>query len=301
MSTIMIVDDSEVDRRLAAGLLELDGEYVVEFASNGREALNCMRDALPDLILTDMQMPERDGLELVRAVRLHYSQVPVVLMTAHGSDQLAIQALEQGAAGYVPKEQLKDRLVATVADVLSVARADRSYSRLISCLQRTEFEFSLENDPLLLDPLVDLIQQIVSGMGICDATGRLQVGMALKAALLNALYRGNLEISSEQQAREESVKGGFAKLVASRVSDRRYASRKIYVHVVIRRDEAQFLVRDDGPGFDLAKLPSSADPTSLNPSTGRGHVLMRSFMDEVRFNDRGNEVTLIKRGELRPA
>ena len=70
MPTILIVDDSEVDRRLAAGLLEREGDYRVQFAKDGREALNLMRNALPDLVLTDMQMPERDGLGLVKAIRL---------------------------------------------------------------------------------------------------------------------------------------------------------------------------------------------------------------------------------------
>lgn len=292
MSTIMIVDDSEVDRRLAAGLLERQGEYLVTFAKDGREALNLMRDSLPDLVLTDMQMPERDGLGLVNAIRLHYSQIPVVLMTAHGSDQLAVQALEQGAAGYVPKERLKDRLLETVEDVLAIARADRTYARLIGCLKRTEFEFDLENDTQLIDPLVDLTQQIVSGMGLCDTTGRYRVGVALKAALQNALYRGNLELSADETSSPPKTR---EQLVATRRGVAPYCDRRIHVHIRIQPDEARFEIRDDGHGFDSSKLPPPGDATSLDPATGRGLVLMRSFMDEVQFNSTGNQVTLVKR------
>jgi len=292
MSTIMIVDDSEVDRRLAAGLLERKGDYLVTFAKNGREALNMMRDSLPDLVLTDMQMPERDGLGLVNAIRLHYSQIPVVLMTAHGSDQLAVQALEQGAAGYVPKEQLKDRLVETVEDVLAIARADRTYARLIDCLKRTEFEFDLENDPQLIDPLVDLTQQIVSGMGLCDTTGRYRVGVALKSALENALYRGNLELSTNETS---STAKAREQLVAARRAAPPYCDRRIHVHILIKPEAARFEIRDQGPGFDTSKLPPPGDTTNLDPATGRGLVLMRSFMDEVQFNNKGNQVTLVKR------
>ena len=108
MTTILIVDDSEVDRRLVGGLLQRETNYEVRFAHNGREALNDIRKLVPDLVLTDMNMPERDGLGLVNAVRLHYPHVPVILMTAHGSDDLAIEALEQGAASYVPKSHLND-------------------------------------------------------------------------------------------------------------------------------------------------------------------------------------------------
>ena len=64
MPTILVVDDSEVDRRLVGGLLQREANYVVRFAHNGREALNDIRKLVPDLVLTDMNMPERDGLGL---------------------------------------------------------------------------------------------------------------------------------------------------------------------------------------------------------------------------------------------
>lgn len=292
MAIVMVVDDSEIDLRLSARLLER-GNYQVEFARNGREALKKLQHISPDLILTDLQMPELDGLELVRAIRLHFSAVPVVLMTAHGSDELAIQALELGASGYVPKGHLNDRLLSTVAEVLAVSRADRSYSRLIGCLHRTEFDFCLENDPQLIEPLVDLIQQIVSGMGLCDTTGRLRIGMAVQSALMNALYRGNLEITAEDQMHEEA-QCKFDEFVAQRVADSRFASRRIHAHIIIRRTEAEFRIRDEGPGFDHAKLFDCDQKANLVSNTGRGLVLMRTFMDKVQFNEHGNEVVMLK-------
>ena len=79
--------------------------------------------------------------------------------------------------------------------VLTLARAGRGHERLISCLAKTEFDFVLDNDPALIDPLVDLVQQMVSGMNLVDFTGRLQIGVALKEAILNALFHGSLEIT----------------------------------------------------------------------------------------------------------
>jgi anti-sigma regulatory factor (Ser/Thr protein kinase) len=55
-----------------------------------------------------------------------------------------------------------------------------------------------------------------------------------------------------------------------------------------------FMVRDDGNGFDVSQLPTSQDPNQLDIEGGRGLVLIRSFMDEVRFNDIGNEITMTK-------
>ena len=303
MPHILVVDDSQVDRMLVGGLLKKADGIEVTFAANGAEALEQIEHSQPDAVVTDLQMPVKDGLELVTAVRIHYSHIPVILMTAHGSETLAVEALEQGASSYVPKSQLGEKLVDTIEEVLALASADRTYERLISCLDRTELEFSLGNEVELLDPLVDFVQQIVAGMDICDPTGRYRVGVALKEALLNALYRGNLEIGFEQmqQARENLISGSGLDLIEQRRTETPYGTRRIHVDIRIGQHEASFTVRDEGPGFDVHSLPEPGQPGSLEPQCGRGLVLMRTFMDELRFNERGNEVTMIKRRESRGA
>src|ERR1700722_12294030 len=115
MPTILVVDDSATERHLAGGLLEkrhglteLDKRtgLKVIFASNGREALASIQQSLPDLVLTDLQMPEMNGLELVEEVRNKYSSLPIILMTGQGSEDIAVAALQRGATSYVPKKNL---------------------------------------------------------------------------------------------------------------------------------------------------------------------------------------------------
>jgi len=297
MPTVLVVDDSKVDRRLVCEFLQKRSQWTVDDAANGVEALARMKDSLPDLVLTDLNMPVMDGLELVTAMREHYPRVPVILITAYGSETLATEALRRGASSYVPKSQLADKLLDTMEEVLSLARADRSYERLIHCLTRTEFTFLLENDPALIDPLVDLVQQMVAGMDFADFTGRLRIGVALKEALLNALFHGSLEIGKEQmeQVQHKLLDEKDTSLVEQHSAQAPYRDRRILIDVRICEDEARFVVRDDGPGFDVAAVPDPSAPGALEAEKGRGLSLMRTFMDEVTFNDAGNEVTMIKR------
>jgi len=299
MPTILVVDDSAVDRRLIGGLLRQKSVCTIEYAANGVEALARMKDALPDLIVTDLTMPVMDGLELVREMRRHHPDVPVILMTAHGSEALAIEALEQGAASYVPKSQLADRLPKTMEEVLAMARAARSSERLLGCLGRTEFSFRLDNDAALVDPLVDLVGRMVAGMKLCDFAGRLQIGVALKEALLNALFHGSLEIGmvSDTEGQDVLIQETDESLVERRRGEPPYRDRRTYVDVRISPDEARFVVRDEGPGFDVAAVPTPGDAGTLEPERGRGLSLMRAFMDELTFNETGNEVTMVKRRE----
>ena len=61
-----------------------------------------------------------------------------------------------------------------------------------------------------------------------------------------------------------------------------------------------FVVRDEGHGFDAGNLPDPTDPHNIELASGRGVLLMRSFMDEVMFNETGNEVTMVKRSKISP-
>ncbi len=297
MALVLVVDDSGVDRRLAGGILEKRGGMTVEYASNGVEALERIENHLPDVVLTDLQMPEMDGLELVGRVRAKYPLIPVILMTAHGSEEIAVQALQRGAASYVAKSKLSQELPETLETVLAVAKADRHSDRLIDCLTRSETLYTLRNDSELVYPLVDHLQQLVTRMRFCDETGRIRVGIALEEALLNALYHGNLELSSEmiRDARSNVAREQGQTIIDQRRLETPYRDRRIHVQVTITHEEAKFVVRDEGPGFKPNDVPDPTDPANLERESGRGLLLMRSFMDDVQYNDAGNEVTLVKR------
>jgi CheY-like chemotaxis protein len=299
MPKVLVVDDSPVDRQLVRALLEKDPNLTVECFEDGEAALKCMGRSLPELVLTDMQMPDMNGLELVMTTRLQYPEVPIVLMTAHGSESLAVEALEQGAASYVPKSRLSDKLLDTVDEVLTCTRAERKNEKLISCLKRATFAYELDNDLALVDPLVETVQEVIAGMGLLGFNERVRLGVAFKEAVLNGMVRGNLELGREQMpdVRERPSADEQQTPLQSRQSDPRYQDRKVRVDVTVDRDEATLVIGDDGPGFDVSRIPNTEDPQFLEPDQGRGHWLIYTFMDEVRLSDKGNEITLVKRRE----
>jgi CheY-like chemotaxis protein len=291
--TVLVVDDSAVDRRLAGALLEKHCACTLAFAEDGQEALRLMARQRPDLVVTDLQMPEMDGLELTTTIKSEYPLVPVVLMTAQGSEEIAAQALRRGAASYVPKRNLAEALVPTVQRILLGSQEDRAHSQLMHHLERSESVFVLDNDPVLIGALVSHVQQQLRCLPLGDETDRLRVGVALEEALTNACYHGNLEVgATDRKAREE--------LAGRRRWEAPYRDRRIHVLARVSRTEAVFVVRDEGPGFDVAGLPAG-DALTADGKAGRGVTLMRALMDEVSYNAAGNEVTLIKRRAPEPA
>jgi CheY-like chemotaxis protein len=290
MPSVLVVDDSAVDRRLAGGLLEREFGCTVSYAEDGGAALRALARSTPDLVLTDLQMPVLNGLELVAAVKAEYPLVPVILMTARGSEEIAARALQAGAVSYVPKRHLADDLAATVGRVLAGAAEDRAHSRLMHALELSETAFVLHNDPWLIRSLVRHLQEVLRCLPLGDETERLRVGVALEEALDNALYHGNLEVASSpgpdgRRGREERAR--------RRLAEMPYAGRRVFVRARVTRQEAVFLVRDEGPGFDSARHLGAAVPDG-DGLGGRGIVLIRTVMDEVRYNAAGNELTMVK-------
>jgi CheY-like chemotaxis protein len=295
--TILIVDDSAVDRLVVRRFLEKHGEYIVTQAADGAEALEAVAQAAPALILTDLQMPRVDGLSLVERVREQFPRVPVVLMTGCGSEEIAIAALRAGASSYVPKRNLAADLIATVEQVLAASQTDDRRTRLLASLSGRVSKYILENDPSLVAPLVQLFREELVAFGLCDATGATRAGIALEEAILNAVYHGNLGVSSDLKLAGD---GSFERLAAARRMEPPYRDRRVRVTADLSPEEARFEVADCGPGFDVAGLLDPTDPANLERPCGRGILFMRTFMDDVRFNETGNIVTLVKARDPRP-
>jgi CheY-like chemotaxis protein len=291
MTRVLVVDDSAVDRILAGEIVKRDTGFDVQYARDGEEALKLIDQSPPELVLTDLQMPGVDGLQLVSAVRQRHPHVPVILMTSQGSEEIAFRALQVGAASYVPKSFLPDSLRDTVAKVMQAAVNEAHYHKTMSCLTRSERIFTLENDTSFFTPLVVHLQEDSLALGVCAPSERIRLGVGLGEALANAMYHGNLELNSSLR---ESDGDSYHRLAEERRRQPPYRDRRIVVEVRMAPQKAVFVVRDEGCGFDPSALPDPTDPANLDKVTGRGILLMRAFMDEVLFNARGNEVTMIK-------
>ena len=259
---------------------------------DGSDALAKMNFKAPDIVVTDLDMPSINGLKLVELIHQSYPAIPVILMTARGSEEIAVKALQAGASSYVPKRQLNYQLSETVRQVLQAAQHTRAHLRLKRRLVRYEVEFCIENDQELISSLVQFLQDAVTEMGACDESDRVRIGVALQEALTNACFHGNLELSSSIR---ETDHRAYYDMAIQRIGAKPWSDRRIRISGRFTPDEVEFIIRDDGPGFDPKCLPDPRDPANLERPCGRGLLLMYTFMDAIQYNETGNEVRLTKR------
>ena len=168
MPIVLVVDDSPVDQKLVGGLLQRDIDWLIEFADNVDTALSMISDISPDLVITDLQMPGKSGIELLKIAREKFPHIPVILITGKGSEELAVEALHAGAASYVPKSALAASLNDTVNQMLALAEKDKHKDRLMNLTTNCRYQFKMDNDPKLIPSLVEFIIDTLNMMKLGD-------------------------------------------------------------------------------------------------------------------------------------
>ncbi|MCA8977795.1 MAG: response regulator, partial [Planctomycetes bacterium] len=106
MPRILIVEDSAIDQTLVRSLLESQqdiDEVELDVVGDGNAALARIASFEPDIVVTDLVMPGMGGLELLDAIKVRSPLIPVIVVTSRGSEETAVEALQRGAASYVPK------------------------------------------------------------------------------------------------------------------------------------------------------------------------------------------------------
>jgi two-component system NtrC family response regulator len=139
METILIVDDEKNYPRILGAVLEEEG-FEILTANSGAEALEILQTSQTDLVLTDMKMPEMDGIDLLEKIKTRDPQLPVIMMTAHGTVDKAVEAMQKGAYSYILKPFDNDRLIIYVNKAIAVYRVIKENRRLRSAVS-TRYSF----------------------------------------------------------------------------------------------------------------------------------------------------------------
>ncbi len=139
METILIVDDEKNYPPILSAVLEEEG-FETLAAFSGREALEILKNSDVDLVLTDMKMPSMDGIELLERIKEKDTDLPVIMMTAHGTVEKAVLAMQKGAYNYILKPFDNERLVLYVNKAIAMYRVVKE-NRYLRDAVETRYSF----------------------------------------------------------------------------------------------------------------------------------------------------------------
>jgi two-component system NtrC family response regulator len=141
METVLIVDDEKNYPHILSAVLEEEG-FKALTAHSGHEALEILENADVDLVLTDMKMPAMDGMELLERIKVKELDIPVIMMTAHGTVDKAVEAMQKGAYTYILKPFDNERLVIYVNKAIAMYRVVKENRQLRNAV---ELQYSFGN------------------------------------------------------------------------------------------------------------------------------------------------------------
>ena len=134
METILIVDDEKNYPRILSAVLEEEG-FETFCANSGYEALEILKNIDVDLVLTDMKMPKMDGIELLEKIKDKDKNLPVIMMTAHGTVDKAVEAMQKGAYSYILKPFDNNRLILYVNKAIGMYRMVKENRQLRNAVE----------------------------------------------------------------------------------------------------------------------------------------------------------------------
>ncbi|MCH8982206.1 sigma-54-dependent Fis family transcriptional regulator, partial [candidate division KSB1 bacterium] len=129
-STVLVVDDDKNICKMIEIQLRKEKTYTIETASNGEACLKSIRESVPDLVLMDIQMPGIDGIETLKRIRDIEPLIPVVMMSAHGTIEKAVESMKLGAYDFITKPFASDRLSITVNNAMINSSLKREVDEL---------------------------------------------------------------------------------------------------------------------------------------------------------------------------
>jgi two-component system, NarL family, response regulator LiaR len=158
---VVLVDDHDLLRRGIRTMLESEGVEVVGEAADGSKVLQLVEESLPDVVLIDVVMPNKDGIEATSEIKDHFPHVGVVVLSGHDDQQFVFDALKAGASGYLLKTAELEDVVDTVQ---SVAKGEGRLDPVLASKVLTEFQSYQKDEVGVYQPLTPREKQILQHM-----------------------------------------------------------------------------------------------------------------------------------------
>jgi len=237
--TILLVEDDDANRASVAKILQKENFRVIE-ASDGRAGLDLLRKEEVDLILTDFKMPSMDGMDLLKASRAIRPHVDVVLMTAHGTIETAVEAIKEGAYDFIPKPFKRATLLRIIEKNLEKRALIRENERLRGELERYQTEDQIIGQSGAIRHVLDMVTQVAPSSATVLLQGESGTG---KEVVAKAIHR------QSQRVHQPFIKMSCAAIPETLLEAELFGYEKGAFTGAVSRKEGRFEAADRGTLF----------------------------------------------------
>lgn len=266
---VLVVEDSRTMQAFLLNLLKKEG-YDVVLAQDGEAGVHVFQQSLVDgepfdIVMTDIVMPGLSGLEVLKRIKTLNHDTIVVVLTSDANVDTAIEALNSGANNFLHKPPNSEEILNVMWRATKHREIFLENEELNPFLERT-IHIEIPSQLRFIKGIAHNIIADARLMGYDEHELRDKIPVTVDEAVTNAIKHGN-------KFQEE---------------------KRVTIEVSINTDRIKMVVADEGDGFDVNAVPDPTDPMNFLKPSGRGILFMTIGMDDVRYNEKGNMLTLIK-------
>ena len=181
---VVVIDDEEDMCKILTRILNMEGYHVSSFIDPD-EALKYIEKYQPDVVLTDIRMPDKSGMEVLREVKDQFPQIAVIIMTAYASIEGAIQAMKEGAFHYVTKPFRSEELVANIEKAIEVHQLHREKASFSEQIKRAYADVNLVGESPQLKDVKQILEKIAPTDSAVLINGKSGTGKELAAKFIH--------------------------------------------------------------------------------------------------------------------
>ncbi|MCP5103048.1 MAG: SpoIIE family protein phosphatase [bacterium] len=266
--------------------------YEVILAETGSEGIDKFREYFPDIVISDMRLPYKNGNIVVKEIKQIDKDVPIIIITGYSDHQLILSAMKNGAVDLLKKPFKPNDLKYLINKIETLFKKIK-VKLSASFVQWEKRHIVIRNDIHVIRSVVDFIFSNIDY--ISEDVSFMKIG--LQEVLINAIEHGNLDITNKEKS-ELLDKGDYNKILKERILLPEYRDKFVDIRIFSTPDYLKLTIRDMGKGFDPTSIPDPENPENFLKESGKGILMAMHAFDKVEYNEIGNCVTLIKYSEF---
>jgi len=295
----ILIVSSDSDRSEKIKRLLVNKPFILIDANDENEVVNALvNDNKICYIIIDYNSSTYNSLALLKKIKKKNFRGGVLLLIENFNDKIRSKIKSFESLSVTSLDREKDEIVYILENYIHSYKKTKINIEVSRFVKFEKKLYVIPNSLKYMKPISEHLTRDLVQVGIVDKEFLFNVKFGIQEMIINAIEHGNLEITYEQKS--EMLRNGLDlnEIIKKYSTLPKFKNRKVYIKYLLTKKRALYIIKDQGSGFNWKETPDCSKSENYLLEHGRGIMMTKNYFDEVRYNEKGNEVTLVLNKKL---